>query len=95
MGEFVRNGTWSLETAVRHLSYHGARRHGLRDRGLLLAGMAADIVVLDPATIADRSTYENGRALAVGVEHVVVNGVLVLHQGKRTQSLPGRGLKRS
>jgi N-acyl-D-amino-acid deacylase len=57
--------------------------------------MAADIVVLDPATMADRSTFENGRELAVGVEHVAVNGELVLHQGQRTQSLPGRGLKRS
>lgn len=94
LGEFVRNGTWTLETAVRHLAYHGARRHGLADRGLLREGMAADVVVFDPATIADRSTYENGRALATGVEHVAVNGELVLHNGERTPALPGRGLRR-
>ena len=93
LGEYVRNGTWTLETAVRHLSFHGARRYGLTDRGLIRDGMAADVVVFDPATIADRSTFENGRALAVGVDHVAVNGELVLHNGERTSALPGRGLK--
>lgn len=94
LGEYVRNGTWDLETAVRHLSYHGARRHGLADRGLLREGMAADVVVFDPDAIADRSTFEDGKALAVGVEHVAVNGELVLHNGERTTALPGQGLKR-
>ena len=94
LGHHVRNGTWPLETAVQRLSYHTARRFGLRDRGLLAAGYAADVVVFDPATIADLSTYDSGKRLAVGVEHVVVNGELVLHDGKRTQALPGRGLKR-
>ncbi len=79
---------------MRHLSYHGARRHGLTDRGLLREGMAADVVVFDPDAIADRSTFEDGKALAVGVEHVAVNGELVLHNGERTRALPGRGLKR-
>lgn len=95
LGEYVRNGTWTIETAVRHLAYHGARRHGLRDRGLLHEGFAADVAVFDPATIADRSTFENGKALAVGMEHVIVNGVLVLHNGERTTALPGQGLRRS
>lgn len=95
LGEYVRNGTWTLEAAVRHLSYHAARRHGLADRGLLREGMAADVVVFDPDAIADRSTFEDGKALAVGVEHVAVNGELVLHNGERTRSLPGRGLKRN
>jgi N-acyl-D-amino-acid deacylase len=95
LGEYVRDGTWTLEAAVQHLSHHGARRHGLTDRGLLRVGMAADVVVFDPATIADRSTYENGTALAVGVEHVAVNGELVLHNGERTPALPGRGLKKN
>jgi len=94
LGEYVRNGTWTLETAVQHLAYHGARRHGLTDRGLIQEGMAADLVVFDPVTISDRSSYDNGRALAVGVEHVVVNGELVLHHGQRTAALPGRGLRR-
>jgi N-acyl-D-amino-acid deacylase len=56
--------------------------------------MAADVVVFDPAAIADRSTYENGKALAAGVEHVFVNGTPVLLKGTRTAARPGRGLKR-
>ncbi len=94
LGRHVRDGTWTLETAVRHLSYHGARRHRLSDRGLLRVGMAADVVVFDPEAVADRSTFEDGKALAVGVEHVAVNGELVLYNGERTIALPGRGLKR-
>lgn len=94
LGEYVRNGTWTLETAVRHLGYHGARRHGLKQRGLIADTYAADIAIFDPAQISDRSTFENGKALAVGMEHVIVNGQLVLHNGERTKALPGRGLKR-
>jgi len=95
LGEYVRNGTWTLETAVRHLSYHGARRHGLKDRGLIQPGFAADLAAFDPAKIQDRSTFADGKALAVGMDHVIVNGELVLMNGERTTALPGRGLKRS
>jgi N-acyl-D-amino-acid deacylase len=94
LGHYVREGVWSLETAVMRLAAHPARRFGLRDRGLLAAGMAADVVVFDPETIADRATFEDGKQLAVGVEHVLVNGELVLHAGQRTKALPGRGLRR-
>jgi N-acyl-D-amino-acid deacylase len=52
------------------------------------------MVVFDPETIADRSTYDDGKALAVGVEHVLVNGTPVLLNGERTAARPGRGLKR-
>ena len=48
----------------------------------------------DPETLSDRSTYDNGRELAAGMEHVLVNGELVLHAGQRTSALPGRGLRR-
>lgn len=95
LGHHVREAhTWTLEQAVQHLSAHAARRFGLKDRGLLQEGKAADVVVFDPDTIADRSTYDDGRRLAVGVEHVLVNGELVLHQGERTPALPGLGLRR-
>ena len=90
----VRNArTWSLEEAVQRCSAHAARRYGLKDRGLLRAGMAADVIVFDPEQIADCSTYEDGRRLAEGMEHVLVNGVLVLHEGKRTSATPGRALR--
>lgn len=94
LGHHVRNGDWTLEEAVMKCSHHIARRFGLKDRGLVREGMAADVVVFDPATIADRSTYDDGKALAVGVEHVFVNGTPVLLRGTRTSARPGRGLKR-
>jgi N-acyl-D-amino-acid deacylase len=96
LGHYVREAkVWSLEQAVRHLSAHAARRFGLKDRGLLREGMAADVVVFDPDTIDARSTYDHGRELAVGVEHVLVGGQFVLHAGRRTGALPGRALRRS
>jgi N-acyl-D-amino-acid deacylase len=55
--------------------------------------MAADVIVFDPETIADHSTYEDGRKPAEGMEQVIVNGELVLHNGERTAALPGRALK--
>ena len=94
LGHHVRNGDWTLEEAVMKCSYHVARRFGLKDRGLVREGLAADVVVFDPATIADRSTFEDGKQLAVGVEHVFVNGTPVLLNGARTPARPGRGLKR-
>jgi N-acyl-D-amino-acid deacylase len=95
LGHYVRDArTWTLEEAVHKLAGHAARRYRLTDRGLLRKGMAADVVVFDPAKVADLATYEEGRRLAVGVEHVAVNGELVLHGGKHTEALPGRGLKR-
>jgi N-acyl-D-amino-acid deacylase len=95
LGPHVRDEhTWGLETAVQRLAASPARRFGLRDRGLLVPGFAADVVVFDPATVGDRSTFEDGRQLAAGMEHVLVNGEVVLHAGRRTAALPGRGLKR-
>jgi N-acyl-D-amino-acid deacylase len=95
LGHHVRGDrTWTLEQAVSHLAFHAARRFGLADRGLLRPGLAADAVVFDADTIADRATYDDGRRPAVGMEHVIVNGELVLHNGTRTAALPGRGLAR-
>ncbi len=94
LGHHVRGDhTWSLERAVQHLSAFTARRFGLRDRGLLREGMAADVVVFDPDVIADQSTYEDGRRPAVGMEYVVVNGELVLDNSRRTAALPGKPLR--
>jgi N-acyl-D-amino-acid deacylase len=94
LGHHVRSGDWPLEEAVMKCSYAVARRFGLKDRGLVRAGMAADVVVFDPQTIADRSTYDDGKALATGVSDVLVNGVPVLLGGARPPARPGRGLKR-
>jgi N-acyl-D-amino-acid deacylase len=56
--------------------------------------MAADVIVFDDKTIADRSTFDEGSTLAAGMEHVIVNGQPVLRGGQRTKALPGRGLRR-
>ncbi|MSR31287.1 MAG: D-aminoacylase [Gemmataceae bacterium] len=94
LGHYVRQGVWTLETAISRLSYHGARRHGLRDRGLLLKGMAADVIVFDQEKIQDQAWFGSGAQLAAGMKHVYVNGQAVLENGVRTATLPGRGLKR-
>jgi N-acyl-D-amino-acid deacylase len=94
LGHYVREArTWTLEEAVQHLAAHPARRLGLADRGLIRAGMAADLVVFDPDRIGDRATYADGRQVAVGVDHVLVNGEPVLLNGERTAALPGRALR--
>jgi N-acyl-D-amino-acid deacylase len=96
LGHYVRDArTWPLEEAVAKLSGHAARRYGLKDRGFLREGLAADVVVFDPVAISDRSTFEDGRQLAEGVHTVLVNGDVVLQDGERTKALPGRALKRS
>jgi N-acyl-D-amino-acid deacylase len=94
LGHHVRGDrTWPLEQAVQHLAAHAARRFGLNDRGLLRPGMAADVVVFDPTEVGDRATYDDPRRLAVGMEHVLVNGEFVLEGGQRTPALPGRALR--
>jgi N-acyl-D-amino-acid deacylase len=94
LGHYVREAkVWSLEQAVQHLSAHAARRFGLKDRGLLREGLAADVVVFDPETISDQSTYDDGKRLATGMRHVLVNGQCVLQDGQRTSALPGRALR--
>jgi N-acyl-D-amino-acid deacylase len=94
LGHYVREArTWTLEEAVQHLAAHPARRLGLADRGLIRPGMAADLVVFDADRIGDRATYADGRQPAAGVDHVLVNGELVLVDGQRTRALPGRALR--
>jgi N-acyl-D-amino-acid deacylase len=94
LGHYVREArTWTLEEAVQHLAAHPARRLGLGDRGLIRAGMAADLIVFEPDRIADRATYTDGRQPAVGMEHVLVNGEPVLLDGARTTARPGRALR--
>jgi N-acyl-D-amino-acid deacylase len=98
LGRHVRElGDWTWEQAAAHMAGHAARRFRLADRGLIRRGQAADIVVLDPVTVIDRATYASPRELASGVEHVFVNGVLVLSGGALTPAArdapPGRVLR--
>jgi N-acyl-D-aspartate/D-glutamate deacylase len=83
----------TLEFAIRKMTSLAAQRVGINDRGVLRPGMFADITVFDPATIIDRSTYENPAQLATGVSFVFVNGVAVVDNGRVTAALPGRALR--
>jgi len=82
----------TLPEAVRRLSALPATNLGLDHRGFLKEGMFADVVVFDPATIADRATFEKPHQYAIGIKHVFVNGVQVLKDGEHTGAKPGRAL---
>jgi N-acyl-D-amino-acid deacylase len=79
-----------LEEAVRRLTSLPARNLRLQGRGLLAPGYFGDVVVFDPERIQDHATYDDPHQYATGVEHVAVNGVLVLRDGEHTGALPGR-----
>jgi len=91
LGHYVRDERLvELADAIRRLTSLPARNLRLRDRGEIRAGAFADLVVFDPARIADRATWAQPHQFAVGVEHVVVNGQLVLRDGRLTGARPGR-----
>lgn len=83
----------TLEDAIRKMSALPAQRMRLTDRGVLKAGMWADLVMFDPETIRDLATFENPNQLSQGMEYVLVNGVPVIDQGKITGALPGKVLR--
>jgi len=83
----------ALEDAIRKFSALPAQRVRLTDRGVLKEGMWADVVVFDPATIKDVATFADPNQLSQGMEYVLVNGGLVIDQGKMTGALPGKVLR--
>jgi dihydroorotase/N-acyl-D-amino-acid deacylase len=83
----------TLEDAIRKFSALPAQRLRLTDRGVLKAGIWADVVVFDPATVRDMATFDNPNQLSEGMEYVLVNGVPVIDQGKMTGALPGKVLR--
>jgi N-acyl-D-amino-acid deacylase len=91
LGHYVRDeGLVDLADAIRRLTSLPARNLRLKDRGELRPGAFADLVLFDPARIADRATWAQPHQFATGVEHVVVNGQTVLHDGRLTGARPGR-----
>ena len=95
LGVYVRERRLlTLEDAVRKMTSLNAAKIGLLDRGLLRPGQVADLTVFDPEKIIDRSTYLEPFKYGEGVLAVVVNGTLVLDQGKPTEARPGRALRR-
>jgi N-acyl-D-amino-acid deacylase len=83
----------TLEDAIRKCSALPAQRMRLADRGVLKAGMWADVVIFDPSTVRDLATFKNPNQLSEGMEYVLVNGVSVIDQGKMTGALPGKVLR--
>jgi len=91
LGKYVREeGIIPLEEAIRRLTAFPADNLGIYRRGRLEPGYFADVVVFNPATVADKATYEEPHQYAEGVAHVFVNGIQVVRDGRHTGAKPGR-----
>ena len=94
LAKYVReDGVLTLEEAVRKATSQAAIRVGIADRGLVRAGMFADLVVFDPATVKDVATFEQPNRYSAGMRHVFVNGKAVVADGAITAERPGRALR--
>ncbi|MGH9334906.1 MAG: N-acyl-D-amino-acid deacylase family protein, partial [Vicinamibacteria bacterium] len=94
LGEYVREfGLLRLVEAIRIATSFPAQRLGIRDRGLLREGFYADVVVFDPETVIDSATYEKPHQFAKGISHVLVNGEVVVDEGRITEARPGMALR--
>ena len=91
LGKYVREEhNLTLEEAVRKMTSFPAQILRLRDRGMIKEGYWADLVVFDPATVKDNSTYEKPTLYPTGINHVFVNGVQVIRNGEHTGAKPGK-----
>jgi N-acyl-D-amino-acid deacylase len=94
LGRYVRERkVLTLPDAIRKMTSLAASRLGLSDRGTLAAGRKADIVVFDSVRISDRSTFEAPHQLSTGVRWLIVNGQVVIDDGRHTGAMPGRILR--
>ena len=94
LGKYVRDEKLiPLEEAVRRFTSRPATRVGLADRGILRAGMKADVTIFNPATVRDVSTFVDPTHYSQGIEHVFVNGKAVVAGGKITAERPGEALR--
>ncbi|MDA1256538.1 MAG: D-aminoacylase [Chloroflexi bacterium] len=95
LGRYVRDEPLiSIETAIHKMTGMPAKRLGLSDRGVLREGAIADIVVFDPATVADNATFQDPHRYPTGIPQVIVNGEFVVRDGRHTGARPGRVLRR-
>ncbi len=93
LGKYVRDERiLFVQEAIRKMTSLPAARLGLIDRGLLKKGMAADIVVFDPDNVIDKATYTEPHQYPEGINYVIVNGTIVVNNGKHTGAKPGRAL---
>ena len=96
LAEFVRKRqTLTLEDAIRRMTSLPARTFRFNDRGLIRQGYAADLLVFDPAKVQDLATYPDPHHYSEGFDHVLVNGQLVVNEGKLNETRPGRVLRHS
>jgi dihydroorotase len=99
LGRYVREEQGlSLMAALRKMTLDPARRleervPGMKTKGRLRVGADADITIFDPATVIDRSTYEDASIPAHGIPFVIVNGVVVVDEGRLTEAKPGRAIR--
>ena len=95
LGEFVREEKgMSLPDAVRKMTSFPAQRLGIPDRGLLRNGFKADIVIFDAETVGSPATRTRPKVFPIGISHVIVNGKVVVEEGRHTGTLAGRALRR-
>ena len=105
LGEWVRKRqVMTLEQAIRKLTFESASTFGIHDRGMLRPGLAADIVILDPKTVKPATEsvvhdFPGGgwriKEQAIGIHMTIVNGQVLLEDGKHTGALPGRVIRNS
>ncbi|MEU1280183.1 D-aminoacylase [Streptomyces sp. NPDC005805] len=96
LGHYARElGILSLEETVAHLASRPAARLRLPDRGLVREGYRADLVLFDPDTVAAGSTFERPRTLPASIPHVLIDGRFVIEDGRRTDVLAGRSVRRT
>ncbi len=92
--KYVRqDGALTLPDAIRKFSALPASHLRLADRGVIKAGMWADLVIFDPAVITDLATYEKPNQLSQGMQYVLVNGIPVIERGAMTNALPGKVIR--
>jgi N-acyl-D-amino-acid deacylase len=95
LGDLVREeGVLTMADCIRKLTSLPAQTLGLPDRGLLKTGYKADIVVFDPETVSSPATIDNPKQFPIGIDHVIVNGTLVVDGGEHSGATPGRALRR-
>ena len=93
LGYYVRDQkVLTLEDAVRKMTTLPAQILGLRDRGQIREGFAADLVVFDPATVRETNSFEKPKSYPIGIPYTIVNGVVVIDGGRHTGARPGRAL---
>jgi len=96
LGRYVRErSVLPLDQAIHKMTGLAAEHMGFADRGRIAPGQRADLVLFDPATVVDRATPQDPKAVSAGIQRVWVNGVVVFENGRTTGVRPGRALRRA